>query len=123
MSCFEFCRGPTNSPVAKILSTFGGMLFDADGEGREALLLLYTRYGPTSEWPLALTAELQGALVCDFSQLWRTMFVVFQSYPWRLAPAFDPESSEEEGDRCLTAFLEIPKGPRILDSGLAREVR
>ena len=34
IGCFEFCRGASRNPVAQILTAFGAILYDLDGEGR-----------------------------------------------------------------------------------------
>ena len=124
VACFEFCRGVSGNPLASLLSSLGAMMFDPDGVGFEYLTLLHTRYGVSvAEWPSDLVEELHQAVVVSFARLWRLIFWYFQQYPWRLAPVFDPESSETTRDEAIDEFLRIPMGSKRLDPGLGRKVR
>ena len=124
MSCFEFCRGSDQNPVATILDALGSIIFDPDNEGRQHLRLLHFRYGSSScEWPPALLQELHMTCVVAFARLWRLMFVFFQRYPWKLARIFDDMSTPEQVRKCLDAFLALPKGSSFLDPGLGRKLR
>ena len=124
MSCFEFCRGPEQNPVATILDALGSIIFDPDNEGRQHLRLLHFRYGSSScEWPPALLQELHMTCVVAFARLWRLMFVFFLCYPWKLARIFDDMSTPEQVRECLDAFLALPKGSSFLDPGLGRKLR
>ena len=123
-ACFEFCGGPNKSPAAKILSALCDMILDPETTGRDHLLVLHLKYGSSvAGWPLALTASLHVSLVLAFCRLWRLLVHFFDQYPWLLAPAFDPDVEPEEKNRCLQAFLALPKGSPQLDPGLARKVR
>ncbi len=123
-ACFEFCRGAESNPAAKALDAIGAMLFDAEGKGRKHLKLLHCRYGgKTSQWPLALTGSLQISLLMAFARFWRLLFYVFQQYPWRLAPVYDPDASLELKQQRMDEFLALPVGSRRLDPGLCRRLR
>ena len=124
MSCFEFCRGPEQNPVATILDALGSIIFDPDHEGRKNLRLLHFRYGSSSsQWPPDLLQELHMTCVVAFARLWRLMFVFFLCYPWKLARIFDDMSTPEQVRECLDAFLALPKGSSFLDPGLGRKLR
>jgi len=123
-ACFEFCRGPSHKPAAKLLTALGAMMFDPGGDGRQHLLLLHTRYGSNSDdWPLALTKALHISNVVAFARVWRLLFFYFKLWPWPLARAYDPATSEEEKVDMMLAFLKVPKGSELLDPGLGRKVR
>ena len=123
-ACFEFCGGPNKNPAAKILSALSDMILDPETTGRGNLLALHSKYGSSvAGWPLALTTSLHGSLVLAFCGLWRLLVHFFDQYPWLLAPAFDPDVEPEEKNRCLQAFLALPKGSPQLDPGLTRKVR
>ena len=69
----------------------------------------------TSNWPLAMSAALHTSVILICARLWRLCVYNFDKYPWRLAPAYDPRSSEEEVNRVLSAFLQMDKESPQLD--------
>ena len=82
VSCFEFCRGPEQNPVATILDALGSIIFDPDHEGRKNLRLLHFRYSSSSsQWPPALLQELHMTCVVAFARLWRLMFFFLSTLP------------------------------------------
>ena len=94
---FDFC-GPTHlNPVAHALSALAAMLLDPSGSGAQHLSLLFLKFGRDhGGWPSRVLAALQISLVLAFCCLWRKIFYYFDSYPWRLARAFDDRCTREE---------------------------
>ena len=124
VGCFEFCRGPADSPASKMLTGFAAMLLDPDVEGRQYLTLLHSQFGPDSdEWPLELLTCLHITLVLAFTRAWRLLVYFFRHYPWPLAPCFDPGLSQEQREEHMNKFLAVPKGSPLLDPGCGRKLR
>ena len=119
---FDFC-GPTHlNPVAHALSALGSMMFDPLGSGKAHLALLILKFGGNHlAWPSRVVAALQISLVLAFCILWRKIFHYFDSYPWRLAPAFDDRVPDEQQRETMMTFF----GARdcCLDSGICKVLR
>ena len=123
LGCFPFCRGPADNPAAKMITAFGAIILDGDGAGQEFMPLIVSRYGGQSaNWPVALLSPLHTSCVLAFCRAWRMLFFPFQFYPWALAPAYDPEATEEEAEAALAKFIALPRGSKKLDPGLARRL-
>ena len=119
---FEFCS-PSKNPAVKTLQVLSDIVFDS-GDCATYLKLLNKRYGSDRDaWPQALSVSLHTSVIVVYSRLWRLCVYVFLSYPWLLAPAYDPTSSEDEVNKCLPSFLRIAKGSQQLDAGFSMKIR
>eukprot|EP00973_Karenia_brevis_P092295 12411703-Karenia_brevis.AAC.1 len=123
-ACFEFCSGTSKNPAAKLLCTITDMLLDPMTAGREALQLIFWKFGSElTDWPLVLLASLHISLTLSFARVWRLMVWHFKQYPWLLAPGFDPSLPEDKRIECLKKFIALPRGSAKLDPGLGRKLR
>ena len=74
-----------------------------------------------AQWPVRLVSALEVSLVQAFATLWRNMFRHFDCYPWKLAPAFDPQLPRADRQAIVQEFLTAPEC--CLDHGLCLPLR
>ena len=121
-SVFEFAGRSTSSPVIATLSALASMLLDPLCGGRPYLQILRSRYGDDmADWPPRLVRALEVALVLAFATLWRKIYRYFDCYPWRLAPAFDPQLARTDRETVVREFLGASEC--CLDPGLGLPLR
>jgi hypothetical protein len=113
---------PSTNPARACISRLSMMLYDSNGAGAQYLLPLFGILGENiPEWPARVLLLARKMLITCICQLWRTLVLIWNVYPWLLAFALDPSYTEDQRREAWTRFLEA--SDCCLDAGLGKQLR